>query len=92
MKTKIIVIGNAGLCLECCKLVHGSSDYDLMAVISSDSLIQQWSQQQGIQILSYAEYQKSHYRDYVLLSIVNEWIIPEKLIKKHRVKYAINYH
>ena len=92
MKTKIIVIGNAGLCFECCKLIHSSSDYNLMAVISSDSLIQQWSQQQGIQILSYAEYQKSHYRDYVLLSIVNEWIIPEKLIKKHRVKYAINYH
>jgi hypothetical protein len=92
MKTKFLIIGSTGLCLECCKFVHSSSDYDLMAVISSDSLIQQWSQQQGIQILSYSDYQRSHYRDYVLLSIINQRIISKALIERHQIKHAINYH
>ena len=92
MTIKVIVIGNTGLCLECCKLIVDSSVYELLAVITNDLKLKQWGNEQKIKLLTYAEYQQSDYQHYVLLSIINERIISQALIKSHRIIHAINYH
>ncbi|WP_440617952.1 amino acid adenylation domain-containing protein, partial [Cysteiniphilum sp. 6C5] len=92
MKMKVIVIGNTGLCLECCKLIVDSPMHELLAVITNDLKLKQWGNQHQIKLLTYAEYQQSDYKNYILLSIVNERIISQAFIERHRIIHAINYH
>ena len=92
MFKNIIVIGNTGLCLECCKLLK-KAHFKILAVVSEDPLLQTWAKQALVDCLTFQQFkQATQYQHYVLFSIINHHLIPQALLQKHQAQLAVNYH
>lgn len=87
----VVVIGNTGLCLECCNRLL-LSNHKIIAIVSEDTILKQWSLEQDIKCIDYNQYKEADFKNYLLFSIVNPNIIPSSLLERHQVKLAVNYH
>ncbi|RAW70165.1 amino acid adenylation domain-containing protein, partial [Photorhabdus sp. S15-56] len=90
---KCVVVGGTSLAVSCAEQIQ-SAGHIIQAVLSTDSVLQTWAEQQGIDWVNSVEELQEHIQlqpvDW-LFSIVNPLILPASLIKQIRGG-AFNYH
>ncbi|MBD2801227.1 amino acid adenylation domain-containing protein, partial [Xenorhabdus sp. M] len=88
-----VVVGGTTLAVYCAELIQASG-HTVQAVLSTDTVMQTWANQQGIVCVNSVEALQKHIilhpADW-LFSIVNPLILPVSLISQIR-KGAFNYH
>jgi methionyl-tRNA formyltransferase len=85
------ILGNDSLTIQCAEILL-AHNYQILAVISSAPVVQDWAAQRSIQLFSsFPKNQESLAPCDYLFSIVNWQILPEWVLKLPRY-FAINYH
>ncbi|MBS0357874.1 MAG: amino acid adenylation domain-containing protein, partial [Proteobacteria bacterium] len=89
---RAVVIGETGLCVECCKQLLAKG-WELLAVVSDDQEVVNFCQKNNLKCNPASDLKDLTINEAcILFSIINPNIIPKDFLQQKNIQLAINYH